>query len=307
MSRTTLGLVGTLALLALGSSCSINTIALNAVSNALTGEGANTFATDNDPELVGDALPFALKLYDSLLAQNPDHEGLIISTSSAYVTYANAFLQTPADMLPYYEFERKEELKARAKNLYLRGRDIALDGLDKKYDGFAEALANDELEPFLAQMTAEDVPYLYWAGAGWMGAFSLDVFDLRLSMTLPRAAALMERALELDSDFSDGAIHSFYISYYGSLPAELGGDKEQAKYHFDRAVEISDGLLAGPYLAYAEAIALPAQDLDAFTALLDQALEIDPEADPDNRLANVIFQRKAQWYLDNLEEFFNID
>lgn len=304
MLRTTLGVLGIAAIL---SSCSINTIALNAVSDALTGEGASTFETDNDPELVGDALPFALKLYDSLLAQNPDHEGLIKSTASAYVTYANAFLQTPADMLPYYEFEKKEELKARAKNLYLRGRDIALDGLDRKYPGFGEALENGELDPILAKMTAEDVPYLYWAGAGWVGAFSLDVFDLRLSMTLPRAAALMERALELDSDFSDGAIHSFYISYYGSLPPELGGDKQKAEYHFERAVEISEGLQAGPYLAYAEAIALPAQDLEAFTSLLEQALDIDPDADPENRLANIIYQRKARWYLDNLEEFFNID
>jgi predicted anti-sigma-YlaC factor YlaD len=307
MLRTSLRVACTFGFLVILVSCSINTIAMNAVSDALTGEGSDTFSSDNDPELVAEALPFALKLYDSLLAQNPDHEGLVIATGSAYVTYANAFLQIPAEMLPFHEYEKKEKMKARAKNLYLRGRDIMLDGLERKYPGFAAALNEEEYESALAPVTQEDVPYLYWAGAGWMGAFSLDVFDLRISMTVPRAAALMDKALELDSDYSDGAIHSFYISYYGSLPPELGGDKDKARHHFERAVEIADGRLAGPYLAYAEAIALPAQDVEQFTELLNQALAIDPEADPDNRLANIIYQRKARWYLDNLEEFFNID
>lgn len=40
--------------------------------------------------------------------------------------YANAFIQTPADMTPRREMETKEFLLQRAKNLYLRGRGIHL-------------------------------------------------------------------------------------------------------------------------------------------------------------------------------------
>jgi hypothetical protein len=289
------------------SSCSINAVALNMVSDAVTGGSAGAFRSDNDPELVGDALPFALKMYDTLLEQNPDHQGLVLTTSSAYVTYANAFLQTPASMLPFHEYEQEERLKARAKNLYLRGRDIALDGLDRKYPGFAVALENDEYAAVLELVDESDVGLLYWAGAGWMGAFSLDAFDLRLSMTIPRAAALMERAFMLDEDYDNGAIHTFYVSYYGSLPPALGGSVKKAELHFQRAVEISGGRLAAPYLAVAEAVALPDQDLERFTALMETILAIDVDANPNNRLANTIHQRKASWYLDNLEEFFNID
>jgi hypothetical protein len=210
-------------------------------------------------------------------------------------------------MLPFHEYQEEERLKARAKNLYLRGRDIALDGLERKYPGFAAALAKDDYAAALQHADESDVGLLYWAGAGWMGAFSLDAFDLRLSMTIPRAAALMERALALDEDYDNGAIHSFYISYYGSLPPALGGSVEKAEFHFQRAVEISGGRLAGPYLAVAEAVALPDQDVARFTELMETILAIDVDEYPSNRLANTIHQRKARWYLENLEEFFNID
>ena len=42
-------------------SCSINKMAMKAVSNALTSEGSSdVFTSDPDPKLVGDALPFAI-------------------------------------------------------------------------------------------------------------------------------------------------------------------------------------------------------------------------------------------------------
>ena len=56
----------------LSVSCSINKMAINAVSDTLSGTGsADVFTGDPDPELVGDALPFAIKMYEALLAKNP--------------------------------------------------------------------------------------------------------------------------------------------------------------------------------------------------------------------------------------------
>src|SRR5215510_12415400 len=109
LARFLAGVVGLFLML----SCSINKMAINAVSNALTGSGsAETFTGDSDPELVGDALPSAIKMYETLLSQNPNHQGLLLTTGSMFVMYANAFVQTPAEMLDpidYYE-ERLEAL-----------------------------------------------------------------------------------------------------------------------------------------------------------------------------------------------------
>ena len=112
-------------------SCSIKKMAMKQVANALTAPGGSTvFTGDNDPEFVGDALPFAIKMYESLLASIPQHQGLQLRTGSLYVMYANAFLHTPAEMLVDEEYEKQEFLLKRAKNLYLRGRDILLEALD---------------------------------------------------------------------------------------------------------------------------------------------------------------------------------
>ncbi len=49
---------------------------------------------------------------------------------------------------------------------------------------------------------------------------------------------------------------------------------------------------------------MPAQDADEFRRLLEQALEIDPDAAPGMRLANLIAQRQACELLRRAEEYF---
>jgi predicted anti-sigma-YlaC factor YlaD len=285
------------------SSCT--SIAMNAVSNALTGNGSSqVFTGDPDPELVKDAIPFAIKMYESLLASNPDHQGLILPTGSLFVMYANAFVQGPAQMLPQSRYEEREAANFRAKNLYLRGVDILYGGLDKKYPGFSASYKEGTLDAYLAKTKKEDTATLYWITAGTLAAFSCDPFDLSLGMRLPEVVPLIHRAYELDPDFNNGALDDFFVLFYASLPPSLGGDKAKAEEHFKLALEKSKGLLAGPYVSYAEAICIPAQDYDTFESYLQTALTLDVNADPANRLANVLSQRKAKYLLDTASNYF---
>lgn len=289
----------------LAPACSLRKLAMNQVANALTGGGASTvFTGDNDPELVGDALPFAIKMYESLLAANPRHAGLRLQTGSLYVMYANAFLQTPASMLPEAEYRQKEFSYGRAKNLYLRGRDLILDLLEMKYPGFRAKLERKDYAGALGRTTRKDAPLLYWAGAGWLGAYAIDPFDLDLGVTMPRAAALIEKAFQLDPGFSAGALHEFYILYYGSLPEYMGGSLKKARAHFQEALAASGGRSATPYISLATTVTVKEQDLAEFRELLGKALAVDPDAAPENRLVNVLNHRKAQWLLDHADDLF---
>lgn len=291
------------ALVFVTSSCSINRFAVRAAANALSGDGTSgAFMGDNDPDLVGDALPFVLKLYDVLIEQDPANAGLLLAAGSGYISYANAFLQTPAEMLGYEYFERAEYMRARAKNLYLRGRDMVLSGLDIRRPAFRDALA-DPSSP-LEMMRTTDVPYLYWAAAGWVGAYSVDPFDLEIGFTVPEAGRLMARAYELDPDFNDGAISEFYISYYAGLPDGLGGSRVKARAAFERAVAATGGESAGPYVALAVGVSVPEQNIDEFRDLLASALAVDPDANPNLRLLNTLNRRRAQWLLAHEDDFF---
>ncbi|MCX6573099.1 MAG: TRAP transporter TatT component family protein, partial [Candidatus Aminicenantes bacterium] len=87
-NRTPTAATATITALALVLSlggCSIEKMAVNKAAGMLSGSGsADVFSSDNDPDLVGEALPFAIKFYESLLASVPDHAGLRLRTGSLY-------------------------------------------------------------------------------------------------------------------------------------------------------------------------------------------------------------------------------
>ena len=287
--------------------CSINTL----VANALTGEGTSTvFTGDTDPELVGDALPFAIKMYEALMDSTPKHQGLMFTTGSLYIMYANAFVQGPAEMLPFEEWQERDAALDRAKQLYLRGSGILYNALETKYRGFSRAAGQEgvepgALQPFLKKCKKEDAGLLYWAVAGGMAAYSIDVLDFELNARIPEWSAMVQRAYELDPDFGVAAIDEFFILFYGALPELLGGDKERAQFHFQRALEKTGGGSAGAYVSYAQSVCVPAQDYETFKDCLEKALAIDPDANISTRLVTIISRRKAHWLLDNAYNYFS--
>ena len=295
------------------TACSINKMAMKSVSNALTSEGSSeVFTSDPDPRLVGDALPFAIKMYESLLSANPHHEGLLRTTGSLFVMYANAFVQKPAEMLPAGMYAEKQSALDRAKNLYLRGLELLYRGLEEKYPGFDGAFQRGTsyetplgmLPQILSKMKKEDISSLYWAAVGGISAYSLNPFDPGLGLRIDEFLALINRAYELDPDYNSGALDDFLLIFYASVPELMGGDKARAESHFALALEKSGGLAASPYVSYAQAISIPSQDYDTFKMYLEAALAIDPDDDPPNRLVNVLSQQKAKYLLDNASRYF---
>jgi predicted anti-sigma-YlaC factor YlaD len=289
----------------IASSCSIEKFALKKTADALTGGStSNVFLTDNDPELVGDALPFTIKMYESLMASIPEHYGLRLQTGMLYIMYANVYIQSPAEQLPDVEFDKKESMLDRAKNLYLRGRDYTLELLEMKHPGFLENLKSKKFKQALDGIKKDDVPALYWASAGWVAAYSIDPFDMKLGLTLPQAEALMNKVLELDENFNNGSVHDFFILYYGSIPEYMGGSSKKAREHFEKAVALSKGSSASPYLSLASTVSVKEQDIKEFKSLLNQALKIDPDKYISLRLQNTINQKKAAWMLEHIEDYF---
>ena len=293
-----------LILMPLLGTCSIEKMAVQKVADMLSTGGGTVFTGEDDPELVGDALPFALKLYESILQVAPDNRGLLLTTGQGFILYAYAYVQMPVEMLPEQEFENQREGLSRAKKLYLRGRGYVLKAMDLRYPGFSESLFSEQWDGVLKQMDVEDVPYLYWAGMGWLGALTTDLFDMELLITMPRAVALITRILDLDETFDNGAVHEFLVTYFGSIPKGTGGSEEKARFHFNRAVELSGGKKASTFLALATTVSVANQDVAEFKGLLGKALAIDVNAEPQYRLMNILVQKRAKWLLKHLDNYF---
>lgn len=285
--------------------CSVRQFAVNRLGDALAASagGGGAFARDDDPELIAAAVPFSLKLMESLLDESPRHAGLLLATTSGFTQYAYAFVQQGADVLEDEDFAAAQAERARARRLYLRARDYGLRALEVRHRGFAEHLARDP-SGAAARAQRRDVPALYWTAAAWAAAIALSKDDPATIGEVPQMEALIDRAYGLDPDWDRGAIHGFLIAYEMARVDGVGSAVERARRHYQRALELSGGRLAGPHVAWAEAVCVPRQDAAGFRAALDAALAIDPAASPGDRLANTILQRRARWLLARIDELF---
>jgi len=288
-----------------GSGCSVHHYVLNKASNAVAQTGT-TFSSDDDPDLIKAAAPFGLKLTESMLAENPRHLGLLTSAASGFTQYAYAFVQEEADEVEPQDFAAAEAMRARARRLYLRAQGYGLRGLEVKHPGFGKALlANPKAAVRTA--TKSDVPLLYWTAAAWASAISLSKDNPELVGQIPAMEALIDRALELDESYGNGSIHTFMISYEMSRSGAAGDPAARARKHFERAMALSKGTDASPLVALAEAVTIQKQDVKEFESLLNRALAVNPDANPDNRLVNTVMQRRARWLLSRQSELFLIE
>ena len=282
--------------------CSLKKMAVNTVANTLS-EVGTTFTSDEDVELVGDALPFALKLYESFLESTPKHQGLLLATCSGFTQYGYAYIETQSEALPSSRNAEIQALRDRALKLYLRARGYCFRAMNARFgEGSSDALLQKP-ELLMAKATRKDVPLLYWMAASWGAAIAIGLDKPEIAVDLPIVRVLADRALALDEKWEKGTLHELFITLDG-LPEVLGGNPARAKEHFARAVELQKGLWPGPYVSLATGVAVATQDRAEFERLLNMALAIDAEKDPSSRLVTLIMQKRARLLLDRIDEQF---
>ena len=272
--------------------------AVGMVAETLASSG-DVFTRDDDLELVGDAIPFGLKLYESLLDSAPTNKDLLIATCSNFTQYGVAYIETEALVLGEAHHDEVVHLNARALKLYLRAKGYCERAMEVRFPGIMQKLPADPVGA-LAKAEKKDVPLLYWMAASWGSAIALGVDRPDLVIDMPTVRAIAERAIALDETWSRGTLHEMFVSL-DSLPPALGGNPERARMHFTKAVELQKGLSPGPYVALALGVVVPAQDRAEYEKLLNEALAIDPAKDPSNQLVTLVQQRRARALLDQID------
>jgi predicted anti-sigma-YlaC factor YlaD len=280
------------------SGCSL---VINKVGNALA-SGNSVYATDDDPQLVWEAVPFGLKTIEGLLAQAPKNKNLLLAACSGFTQYGYGHLQQDADLTEATDLAKATELRERARKMYLRALDYGLRGLEVDVPGFRAQLRKDPAAA-VAKLKKEQLPLAYWTANAWGAAISINKTDTEVSADMNLAEALMRRALALDEAYEGGSIHDFFISYEGGR-AGVGGSYESATKHYQRARELSKGVRVSPLVSYAESVLLPQQKKQDFKALLEEAVAFDANKAPEQRVANLVAQRRAKWLLGRMDELF---
>lgn len=282
--------------------CSPKHLIIGAAADALGGEGSG-WGTDDDPELVAQATPFALKTIDSLINAEPKNPKLLLAGCSGYTQYAYAFVDQPAQMNPDLKPEQVQAAHMRAMKLLARANAYCQRGLDAKHEGFTAALQKDP-GAALKQLEKEDVPLIYWSAASLALQVAGQKDQPRFLSQLPRVGELGARALELDEAWDHGSLHELMEAYEASRPATMGGSEAKAKEHMQLALKESENKKLGPLVTWAEDVTVQKQDKAEFNKLLDQVLAFDVDSAPEYRLSNVLAQRRAAYLKAHAEDLF---
>jgi predicted anti-sigma-YlaC factor YlaD len=277
-------------------------MAMNGLANALAGSGeeeGNVYLMDDDPILVGEALPFSLKLMETVLQETPEHDGLLVAAATGFTSYAEMWVLRPAKYLEMEDYQAYKVGRARAKALFLRARAYAGRALEVRHPGIVARLLMTP-DSAVDELGREDLPAMYWFAAAHGRAIWADLGDTHLVVEAGSVTALLDRGLELDESWNKGAFHELYMG----VPELLGGGPDKAEGHFEKAMEFNEGTSIGPLVSLAESVYLPRQDREAFTRTLNEALAFDPDQHEDTRLTNTLAQEHAAWLLSRIDELF---
>jgi predicted anti-sigma-YlaC factor YlaD len=287
--------LGVVCLALVGPACSPKTYAIKMVADTLS-EGTSSFATDDDPELIKEALPFGLKTLEGLAIQLPTHRPLLGSLAVGFTSYSAGFIQPEIRPLESVDLELARAKKVRARRMFLRARDYGLRALEVNYPNLRQALLQDP-KAALARTVKKDVPDLYWTAAAWGSAISLGKDQMDLVADVPIVDAMIHRALELDEPWDNGSLTEFMIAFE-SRGAAQGGSLDRARTYYNRTMELAKGKRISPLVSLAENVSITTQNRAEFDTLIDEAIAFDCDKYPETRLVNMLAQKHARQLKD---------
>ncbi len=277
------------------------TLAINRAGKTLV-SGNSVYATDDDPDLVWEAMPFGLKTLEGLLAKAPKSKPLLLAVASGFTQYGYGHLQQDADFVEVNDLAAATALRVRARKMYRRALEYGLRGIEVDVPNFRVQLQKNP-QTAVNELRETHVPLLYWTANAWGAAISISKDDPALAADQNLVEALMRRALALDETWERGSIHDFFISYEGGR-VSIGGSLAKAREHFERAKQLSQGTRLAPLVTYAETVCVSTQSKKEFQSLLEEVLAFDANRVPEMRVANLVSQRRATWLLSRVADLF---
>jgi len=250
---------------------------------------SSTIMEQKDPETVRQAIPTFLVLISSLIRGDDENIDLLISGSKLYGSYASVFVE---------DAQRKRILSEQAYDYASRAVCLA-----KKTACSLQEASFFEFEQIIDTFEKEDVLALLALGAAWGGQVQANSSDWNAIADLPRINTIIEKVLVLDETVSNGDAYLYMAVMQSFLPPAMGGKPEVARYHFERALEISEGKNLMALLLYAEKYARLVFDKELHDRLLKQLLETRIDVS-ERTLINTIAKSKAKKLLEESDDYF---
>lgn len=244
---------------------------------------------NNDLATVETGAPAYLLMIDSQLHADPENEVLLRSAATIYTAYTDVFVKD----------------KDRAKKLTNKALDYALRSICVRRSNTCSFRQSSfqEFKNVMPTLNVKDVPALFALGSAWAAWIQAHREDWNAIAEISRVEVLMQRVVELDEFYQNGAAHLYLGVLATFLPAPMGGKPDVGRQHFERALEISNNKNLMAKVIYARQYARLVFDRGLHDRLLTEVLKAEPDV-PGYALGNTLAQQRARELLDNADEYF---
>jgi len=248
-----------------------------------------------DVETVRLSMPASLIQLDGFIEVSPDNEDILLRASEAYSGYALLFVEDT-------DMKRAAQLNKKARDYALRvlRKNTNIDNAIEKSD--------DEYIAALNTLTKEDARALCFSIQAWISWIGQSYhYDKTGTADVSKVLLMMNKLLELDDTFNYGAPHILTAVYNSAWPISAGGNPEKAKYHFEKAFEISESKFLMWHYLYAKYYAVQNQDRKLFESTLNNIISAPVDLLPEKRFVNEAVKLKAKHLLSKADILFNFE
>ena len=262
---------------------------ISSASVDMTKNLSHAISNNDDLATVKDGAPAYLLMVDSFLYQDPDNESLLRGAANIYTAYTNVFVK---------DKERAGKLTDKALDYAFR----ALCVREAETCGF-RTKSFEKFKNTLSLLKIKDVPDLFTLGSAWAAWIQIHREDWNAVAEISRVEAIMQRVIELNESYQDGAAHLYLGVLATFIPPALGGKPDVGRKHFERALEISKNKNLMVKVMYAQYYARLMFDRKLHDRLLHEVLNAKTHV-PGYTLINTLAQQRARELLKSGQDYF---
>ena len=246
----------------------------------------------NDLDLVKDGAPAFLLIIDGMVQGSPDDPQILMAAAQMYSAYVSAFVL--------------DENPERAKLMSQKARHYAFSAMSLKNETFARVHDKPFVKFVEVVPTIEkgDEELLFLVISTWASYIQAHSGNWDNVADIAKVEVLTKRLLELDETYYYGSAHLVMGVLKTLLPAALGGKPEEAKVHFERAIEISEGRFLQAKVMYASRYAKLTFNRELHDKLLREVLETPADVISELTLVNTMAKKQAEKLLAEADEYF---
>jgi len=270
----------------LSSGCSI--IMTSATSDMME-HLSHTILNNDDLPMVKDGAPAYLLMIDSLISKDPENKALLSNAALLYTAYADLFVR---------DDDRARKMAGKA--LTYASQAMCL---EKKQACQLKSTSFQDFEKIISRVQEKQVPALFALGNAWSAWIMANKNDFNAIADIARIEIIMQRVVELDETYKDGAAYLYLGTLASFLPPVLGGTPEKGKQYFEKAVTLSKGKNLMVKVVFAKLYARMIFNRTLHDQLLKDVLTANPCV-PGYTLLNTWAQIQAKELINSADDYF---